>query len=240
MWWSADGEMPMDPSQMPGQYVGPPVDVPDAMREDDAINALDEGRCKDENESPEAEGNNRRARLYKSFFKPLNDLSAFGAPRPLTPEEKEKSPEILNPPPNCAGQYFAAFGTKSGTRLWEDRTPLGMAYLFCHRPLYFEDANLERCGYVVGKDCCCCDWCCCCRGCGSHLQPAVSAAYFFGTIPLLPYKMTVDCPCECVPSLGRCPEGCRYSCCENYLPPWDFHAALVEAAVVTGAFFVIP
>ena len=65
-------------------------------------------------------------------------------------------------------------------------------------------------------------------------------AHFFGTIPLLPYKMTVNCPCECVPALGRCPEGCRYSCCDNYLPPWDWHAAAVEAAAVTGVIFIIP
>ena len=54
-----------------------------------------------------------------------------------------------------------------------------------HYPLYFEEINLERYGYNYG-----------------HLQPLVSAAHFFATIPLLPYEMTVH-PChEEIYSLG--------------------------------------
>ena len=43
---------------------------------------------------------------------------------------------------------------------------------FCHRPLYFEDACLERSGV--------------CHGC---LQPSISGINFYGTALLLPVKM---------------------------------------------------
>ena len=57
----------------------------------------------------------------------------------------------------------------------------------CHRPLYFEEINLERHGYSqVG-------W----------LQPAVSAAHFFATVPTLPYQAKLHPPCECVFTLGH-------------------------------------
>jgi hypothetical protein len=243
-WWSDGSQGEWSEVQSPPMHSGSWLhDSDDAPRENSALEKLE--NC--------SKGlREQYAGTDKSFFQPLDALTASGAVQASNSEQQR----LLELPRNCAREYFEAFDKFYKGGPWEDRTPLGMAYLFCHKPLYFEDANLERCGYIVGKDCCCCcsDWCCndscsqegCCRDgccgccCGSHLQPLVSAAYFFGTIPLLPYKMTVDCPCECVPSLGRCPEGCRYSCCENYLPPWDFQAALVEAAVITGAFFVIP
>ena len=59
---------------------------------------------------------------------------------------------------------------------------------FCHNPLYFEDANMERCG--IGYGC---------------LTEMVSAGRFFGRVALLPASMVVDPPCSCVPSLGECP-----------------------------------
>ena len=56
----------------------------------------------------------------------------------------------------------------------------------CHRPLYFEEVNLERYGYTVSP----------------LLQPAISGAHFFLTIPTLPYKMVAQPPKECVYTLG--------------------------------------
>jgi hypothetical protein len=58
---------------------------------------------------------------------------------------------------------------------------------FCHRPLYFEEPCLERCGQ---KYCCCGRECCC--------QSAVSAAHFFGTAILLPVEFMCQCPGDCV------------------------------------------
>lgn len=92
-----------------------------------------------------------------------------------------------------------------------------------HNPLYFEEVNAERYGYT----------CCHC------LQPAISAAHFFGTIPVLPYLMAADCPRECVYTLGHYrPGACN---------PWRRHcwpcrldAAAVEAGVAVGLIALIP
>ena len=43
----------------------------------------------------------------------------------------------------------------------------------CHKPLYFEDVQLERYGH---------SW-------NPVVQPFMSAAHFFVSVPLLPYKM---------------------------------------------------
>ena len=56
----------------------------------------------------------------------------------------------------------------------------------CHKPLYFEDVQLERYGHMAGP------W----------VQPFASAANFFCTFPILPYKMGLELPNECVYTLG--------------------------------------
>ena len=57
---------------------------------------------------------------------------------------------------------------------------------YCHKPLYFEDWLLERYGHSHG----------------GLADPFVSAAHFFVTLPVLPYKMGVELPWECVYPLG--------------------------------------
>lgn len=56
----------------------------------------------------------------------------------------------------------------------------------CHKPLYFEDVQLERYGHA---------W-------NPVLQPFISGAHFFVSVPLLPYKMGLKPPNECVYTLG--------------------------------------
>ncbi len=51
---------------------------------------------------------------------------------------------------------------------------------FHHRPLYFDDVNLERYGNTLPH------------------QNVRSALRFFSTFPVLPYKMGAHAPCECV------------------------------------------
>jgi hypothetical protein len=92
-----------------------------------------------------------------------------------------------------------------------------------HRPLYFEEINLERYGY----------------GCHDCLQPFASAAHFFATVPALPYCIGANCPGECQYTLGHYRPG---SC-----PPWRCHrppvsalGALAEGGVWTGMVFLIP
>lgn len=91
-----------------------------------------------------------------------------------------------------------------------------------HRPLYFEDEAVERNGQYR-------PW----------VQPAVSAAHFFGRVPALPYMMAHQQPDSCVYTLGATRPG---SCVESYRNRWDLSArgGLNEAAVLTGLFFLIP
>ncbi len=58
---------------------------------------------------------------------------------------------------------------------------------FYHHPLYFEQTNLERYGIGTKR------W----------LQPVHSAAHFFGSIGLMPYKLTTQHPHEHVYTLGH-------------------------------------
>jgi len=92
-----------------------------------------------------------------------------------------------------------------------------------HRPLYFEEINAERYGYTV------------CQA----LQPVISAARFFGTIPALPYKMVVDCPRDCIYTLGYYRPG---SCAPrrwNRLP-MQLTAGVVETGFIAAMILLIP
>ena len=108
-------------------------------------------------------------------------------------------------------------------RNWAPVTYMWKASGLCHKPLYFEQVQLERYGH---------DW-------GPVLQPFVSGAHFFGTIPILPYKMGLQTPNECDYSLGYYRPG---SCAPYMIEPLGFtwRAAAFQAGAVTGAAFAIP
>ncbi len=93
---------------------------------------------------------------------------------------------------------------------------------YCHKPLYFEDWNLERYGHSHG-------W----------ADPIVSGAHFFATLPVLPYKMGVELPWECVYPLGYYRPG---SCAPWTVPavPISKRGLMLEAATVTGLVFLLP
>ena len=108
-------------------------------------------------------------------------------------------------------------------RNWAPVTYMWKASGLCNKPLYFEQVQLERYGH---------DW-------GPVLQPFVSGAHFFGTIPILPYKMGLQPPNECDYSLGYYRPG---SCAPYMIEPLGFtwRAAAFQAGAVTGAAFAIP
>jgi hypothetical protein len=123
----------------------------------------------------------------------------------------------------CWEPFNQSAGPFAGARSWGPSQYLWDATCLCHRPLYFEEINLERYGY----------------GCCECLQPAASAAHFFATVPALPYCMAVECPCECVYTLGHYRPG---SC-----PPWRWHwppctipAAATEIGVIAGLILIFP
>ena len=94
---------------------------------------------------------------------------------------------------------------------------------YCHKPLYFEDWELERYGHSHGP----------------LADPFFSAAHFFITLPVLPYKMGVELPWECVYPLGYYRPG---SCAPWTVPaiPISLRGMAVEAATVTGLVFLFP
>jgi len=108
-------------------------------------------------------------------------------------------------------------------RSWGQITYLWKASGLCHKPLYFEQARLERYGH---------SW-------GPVLQPIMSGAHFFATVPLLPYKMGLQTPQECVYTLGYYRTG---SCAPYMLDPLPFtmRAALFQGAAATAIPFIVP
>ena len=96
----------------------------------------------------------------------------------------------------CLQQGVSGLDGACANRCWSPTSYRWDPTCLCYRPLYFEEINLERYGY----------------GCCDCLQPAVSAAHFFATVPVLPYCMAIDCPCQCEYALGTYRPG---SC-----PPW--------------------
>ncbi len=108
-------------------------------------------------------------------------------------------------------------------RQWPQITYNWKASAICHKPLYFEQVQLERYGH---------SW-------GPFVQPVMSGAHFFGTLPILPYKMGIRTPTECVYTLGYYRPG---SCAPYMIDPIPFtwRAALFETGAVTGISFAVP
>lgn len=108
-------------------------------------------------------------------------------------------------------------------RMFADSILTWKASGVCHKPLYFEDVQLERYGH---------EW-------GPVVQPALSTVRFFGDLAVLPYKMGIHPPRECQYPLGYYRPG---ECA-----PWtrgpvpiSLRGALSQAAFVTGTAWALP
>jgi hypothetical protein len=108
-------------------------------------------------------------------------------------------------------------------RSWPQVTYMWKASGLCHKPLYFEQVQMERYGH---------SW-------GPILDPVMSGAHFFTTFPILPYKMGLMTPNECVYTLGYYRPG---SCAPYMVEPLGFtwRAAAFEMGAWTGGAFAIP
>ncbi len=108
-------------------------------------------------------------------------------------------------------------------RSWQPTVFTWKASGLCHKPLYFEQVGVERYGHNLGP----------------ILQPFASGAHFFLTVPILPYKMGLEPPDECVYTLGYYRPG---SCAPRILDPLPLsvRAALAEGGIWTGMAFSIP
>ncbi|MFK7767219.1 MAG: hypothetical protein AB8B55_08350 [Mariniblastus sp.] len=82
---------------------------------------------------------------------------------------------------------FAA-NAYTGTDYRQDSQPVTKTWQtpnMVHRPLYFEDVNLERYGNGRGA-----------------IQPILSGVHFFSSVAFLPYKTGATAPTECVYTMG--------------------------------------
>jgi hypothetical protein len=93
----------------------------------------------------------------------------------------------------------------------------------CHKPLYFEEVQLERYGHTPGP----------------IAEPFVSGAHFFANIALLPYKMGISPPHECEYALGYYRPG---SCAPWMIPPvpLSVRGAASAAGFYTAGTVLIP
>ena len=97
------------------------------------------------------------------------------------------------------------------------------ASALCTKAAYFEDVQLERNGHSVCP----------------ALEPVLSGARFFLTVPVLPYKMGLTPPSECVYTLGHYRVG---NCAPHMLDPLpiSIRAALFEGAAIGAGIALIP
>lgn len=108
-------------------------------------------------------------------------------------------------------------------RNWIASTVTWRASNLCHNPLYFQDVNLERYGHTHGP----------------LAEPLIQSAHFFGSVLVLPYKMGVHHPKECIYALGYYRPG---NCAPWIIPPVPISARgiLNQAAVMTAGTLLIP
>lgn len=161
-----------------------------------------------------------------------DDAESVAAPEPdglkpiglvstrIVPESGEMPRDYATSRFAGAGEVRHSMGVSRGTEAqfnfnWE-------APALCHRALLFEEVNLERYGYKVPL-----------------VQPALSAAHFFGRVPLAPYLMAAEGSHRCTYTLGHCRPGddAPYYW---HVPPWQWRAGMLEAAAVAGVFFAFP
>jgi hypothetical protein len=87
-------------------------------------------------------------------------------------------------PANLAERHFAQQPPAAPPSLaygpWLEDLGYGPGLNFCYRPLYFEEVNLERYGHRLPV-----------------IQPALSAATFYGSVVALPYRLVAQPPFRC-------------------------------------------
>lgn len=108
-------------------------------------------------------------------------------------------------------------------RNWTPITMTWTASALCHKPLYFEEVQLERYGHSMPP----------------ARQAAMSGVHFFGSIFFLPYQMGLNPPNECQYALGYYRPG---SCAPWLIPavPLSARAARMQVGAIAGAITWLP
>ncbi|MDP6447119.1 MAG: hypothetical protein QF805_25215 [Pirellulaceae bacterium] len=156
---------------------------------------------------------------------PYSDEKLRELARPKVDPPDTRQSEGLQPP-DAAARVFGDLSTPltlSQARPWAEREFHWLAAELTHRPLYFEDVMLERHGHSRPP----------------IIQHSASAARFFLSFTILPYKMQLDPPHRQLSTLGHYRPGSGAP--DVFQRPrfrWD--AALVEAAAWTGVGYWVP
>lgn len=117
-------------------------------------------------------------------------LNGLSTDPPVQPRNSATLTAELARPSDQACQYMDPYSPayySTPVRYGAPR-PCRDTHVFLHRPLYYEDPNLERCGQTSGC-----------------ITTAVSAVHFATAIAFTPYLMAVEHPASCVRSLPDCP-----------------------------------
>jgi hypothetical protein len=114
-------------------------------------------------------------------------------------------------------------GLRTASRDWLASTLEYQASALCHKPLYFEEVQLERYGHTAGP----------------FRQPIISGAHFMLNLALLPYHMGINPPTECQYVLGYYRPG---NCAPWMIPPFplSLEGAKWEIGAALGMIYLIP
>ena len=111
---------------------------------------------------------------------------------------------------------FCSVGQRGSLqRNWAPQTVSWHASSLCHKPLFFENIQLERYGHSRGP----------------FMQPVHSAFHFFRSIVFLPYNSAINPPNECQYSLGFYRPG---NCAPWLLQPIPFSRAGIRRQALTS------
>ena len=114
-------------------------------------------------------------------------------------------------------------GLRTQERNWLASCFSYQASAICHKPLYFEEVQLERYGHTAGP----------------VRQPIISSVHFVANLALLPYHMGINPPMECQYSLGYYRPG---SCAPWMIQPFPLSArgAAAEIGAALGIIAILP
>jgi len=146
--------------------------------------------------------------------------------KPLEQIQIRQKPTAGQLPIDCSAELFGHptdEPTGRITRDWADTEFHWMPTELSHQPLYFDDVPLEHYGQSVAP----------------LLQPALSGARFFATLPVLPYKIGLNHPFEHVTTLGTYRPGSPAPSVRQTLP-LDLEASFFEGGAWVGLLFLLP
>jgi hypothetical protein len=190
---------------------------------DEPTSALRDDQSETDDEEDDETSQQRKAMMAKQralagylqkLQKPMSEIYVGGANREAKPAPVNQAVQLTS---HLQSQWVA--NTHTAPRV-SNRYPVA----FCHRPLYFQQVDLERCGNH--------------HGC---LQNAISAGHFLYGVAVLPYRLASQCPSTLVKSPGDCRSGQTFSAPLEPLRQHgkDASGLLGQAAALAGFSFLL-